>query len=41
MMVDQMFIIVESLISFLTAVTSTAVIPNAVTQIVVILPEFT
>ena len=41
MMVDPMFIIVQSLMSFLTAVTSTAVTPNAVTPIVVILPEFT
>ena len=36
MMVDPMFMIVQSLMSFLTAVTTTAVAPTAV-----ILPEFT
>ena len=41
MMVDPMFIIVQSLRSFLTAVTPTAVNPTAVTPSVVILPEFT
>ena len=36
MMVDPMFMIVQSLRSFLTAVTPTAVIPNAVAPIAVI-----
>ena len=45
-MVDPMFMIVQSLRSFLTAVTPTAVTPTAVTPtavapIAVILPEFT
>ena len=41
MMVDPMFMIVQSLRSFLTAVTTTAVIPTAVAPIAVILPKFT
>ena len=41
MMVDTMFMIVQSLRSFLTAVTPTAVIPTAVAPIAVILPVFT
>ena len=41
MMVDPMFMIVQSLSSFLTAVTPTAVIPTAVAPFAVILPEFT
>ena len=41
MTVDPMFMIVQSLRSFLTAVTPTAVNPTALTPIVVILPEFT
>ena len=46
MMVDPMFMIVQSLRSFLTAVTPTAVTPTAVTPtavatIAVILPDFT
>ena len=45
MMLDPMFIIVQSLRPFLTAVTTTAVAPNAVivpvfTSIYLILPEF-
>ena len=40
MIVDPIFIIVQSLRSFLTAVTPTAVIPTAVAPIAVILPEF-
>ena len=39
MMEDQMFMIVQRLRSFLTAVTPTAVTPAAVTSIVVNLPE--
>ena len=41
MMVYPMFMIVQSLRSFITAVTPTAVTPTAVATIVVILPEFT
>ena len=46
MMVDPMFMIVQSLRTFLTDVTPTAVIPTAViptavAPIAVILPEFT
>ena len=41
MMVDPMFMIVQSLSVFLTAVTPTAVTPTAVAPIVFILPEFT
>ena len=41
MMVDPMFMIVQNLRSFLTAVTPTAVTPTAVAPIAVILPEFT
>ena len=41
MMVDPMFMIVQSLNSFLTAVTPTAVTPAAVAPITVLLPEFT
>ena len=41
MMLDPMFIIVQSLRSFLTAVTPTGVIPTGVAPIAVILPEFT
>ena len=40
MIVDPIFIIVQSLRSFLTAVTPTAVIPTAVAPIPVVLPEF-
>ena len=40
MMVDLMIIIVQSLRSFLTAVTPTTVTLTAVTPLVVILPEF-
>ena len=40
MMVDPMFMIVQRLKSFLTAVTPTAVTPTAVAPIAVILPEF-
>ena len=39
MMVDPMFMIVQSVMSFLTAVTKTAVTPIAV--IVLYVPEFT
>ena len=41
MMVDPMFMIVQSLRPFLTAVSPTDVIPTAVAPIAVILPEFT
>ena len=41
MMVDPMFMMVQSLRSFLTAVRPTAVTPTAVTSSVVILPEIT
>ena len=41
MMVDSMIMIVQSLRSFLNAVTPTAGTPTAVTQKSVILPEFT
>ena len=41
MMVDPMFMIVQSLRSFLTDVTPTAVTPTVVPPIAVILPEFT
>ena len=41
MMVDPMFMIIQSLRSFLTAVTPTAVTTTAVTPIVDILPEIT
>ena len=41
MMVDAMFMIVQSLRSFLTAVTPTPVTPSAVAPIAVILPKFT
>ena len=40
-MVDLMFIIVQSVRSFLAPVTPTAVIQNVVTPIAVILPEVT
>ena len=40
MMVDPMFMIVQSLRPLLIAVTPTAVIPSAVAPIAVILPEF-
>ena len=39
MMVDPMFMIVQSVRSFLIAVTPTAVIPTAVAPVAVILPE--
>ena len=39
MMVDPMFMIVQSLRSFPTAVTPTAVTPTAVTAMVILLPE--
>ena len=41
MMVDPMFMIIQSLRSFLTIVTPAAVTPTVVLPIVVILPEFT
>ena len=41
MMVDPMFMIVQSLRLFLTAVTPAAVTPTNVAPIAVILPEFT
>ena len=41
MILDSMFMIVQSLRSFLTVVTPTAVIPTAVAPIAVILPKFT
>ena len=41
MMVDPMFMIVQSLRIFLTAVTPTALIPTAVTPIAFILPKCT
>ena len=41
MTVDPMFMIVQSLRPFLTAVTPTNVTPTAVTPIVEILPEYT
>ena len=40
MMLDPMFMIVQSLRSFLTALTPTAVTQTAVTPIAIILPEF-
>ena len=40
-MIDPMFVIIQSLGSFLAAVTQTAVTPTAVTPIAVILPIFT
>ena len=39
--VDPMFMIIQSLRSFITAVTPTTVIPTAVTSILVIFPKFT
>ena len=41
MMVDPMFMVAQSLRSFLTAFTPTAVTPTDVTIIAVILPHFT
>ena len=41
MMVDSMFMIIQSLRSFLTAVTTTDVTTTAVEPIAVILPVFT
>ena len=41
MMVEPMFMIVQSLRSFLTAVKPNSVTPTAVAPIEVILPEFT
>ena len=40
-MADPMFMIFQSLSSFLTAVTPTDVTPTAVAQIAIILTEFT